>query len=87
MSIQCIKIVGMLDHDQIAIVIGPGTIDGFNIRSGKNHGPCRCCIHRRAEFIDEFHSGMRVTLPIGSGTIAIADLDIIVIGQMDGPGK
>jgi hypothetical protein len=77
----------MLDHDKISIIVGPGHVDRFLIRTGKDHSSVPGCIGRCSELVYKFDACMRVTLPIRRGGIAIGWIYKGVTGEMDGALK
>ena len=84
MSIKGMETIRMFDHNQISVVVIPGHINRLLIRTGKDYSPLPCCINGCAEFVHEFHAGMRVALAIGGGTIAVSNIDKRVVRQVNG---
>ena len=77
----------MFDHHQIAVIVVPGHINRLFVRTGEDHSAIPCGINGCAEFVHEFHAGMWVALAIGSGAVAIGDIDKRVARQVDGARK
>ena len=75
----------MLDDNQIAIEIRPWTIDRLVIGSCKDDDPIGSCVDRRAEFIEELDTVMRITRPVGGGGVRIGCIDGCIRRRLDRP--
>ena len=73
----------MFNNDEIAIVIRPGHVYRLFIRTSENHSSLPRGIDGRAKFVHEFDAGVRVTLPIGCGAVAIGDINKSITRQVN----
>ena len=74
MSIQGVKVVCVLDDNQVSVKITPGRIDRRIVRPGIHDDPLPCCIDRGAKLVQELHAAVRVARPVGGGGEAIGHI-------------
>ena len=85
MSIQSVRVVCMCDDDQIAIIIGPQTVDRICIRASKYDNSVTRGVDRCTEFVQKLDAMMRITCPVGSGGIGIGRINGCIRRRLDRP--